>query len=236
MGLDWLPGNKPKPGYEAEFRQIVQTLAWDKIPGQDRVSVSTGRWSRLREIVFGRYPRRAESEAARQRHDEISISAFETLNAPRVGFDRIADDWAKATHADRRIAKPLDVWLGEMRGYYVVSLVSPCDGIPFYSNGIIASYVERFSFRAQFLKSCTAVIGENLLRSSYEVKFASDLLTFGADLIASADAFAKANNLKIPSTPPDDPESLEGRLHIVAAAGRWCLYWGERGHFLEPYF
>src|SRR5882762_4551194 len=83
-----------KRNSDRSYRRWLGTRYLDK-------TVSASR----REIVFGRYPRRAESEAARQRHDEISISAFETLNAPRVGFDRIADDWAKATHADRRIAK-----------------------------------------------------------------------------------------------------------------------------------
>jgi hypothetical protein len=235
MGLDWLPGHKPKPGYEAELRKIVQTLLWDKVAKADRVGVSTGRWSRLLEAVVGRSSTRGQS-ALRQRYDEIGISAFETLNAPRVGFDPLADDWAKKIHATRNIAKPLEVWLSEMRGCYVVSLVPPCDGIPFYSNGAIATYVERFSFRGQFLKSCTAIIGKGLLESSYEIKFAPDLSKFGGDLLASADTCAKANNRVIPMTPPEDPDSLDAQLHIVAAAGRWCLFWGERGHFLEPYF
>ncbi|MGB8397357.1 hypothetical protein [Bradyrhizobium sp.] len=236
MGLDWLPGNKPKPGYETEFRTIVQTLLWDKVAKSDRARVSSGRWSRFREIFAGPAPSEAESRALRQRYDEIGISAYETLNAPRVGYDPIADDWAEQMHAARNIEKPLEVWRREMRGYYVVSLVPPCDGIPFYSNGAMADYVERFSFRGQFLKSCSPVIGNRLLESSYEVKFAPDLSRFGTDLLASADTYARTNNLKMPATSPDDCDSPEGQLHIVAAAGRWCQFWGDRGHFLEPYF
>jgi len=236
MGLDWLPGNKPKPGYEAELRRIVQTLSWDKIAKADRDPVATGAWSRLRQIFAGPEPSKADSDALRQRYDEISISAFETLGAPRVGFDPAADDWAKKTYATHNIEKPFGVWFAEMRGYYVVSLVPPCDGIPFYSNGIMASYVERFSFRAQFLKSCRLVIGERLFESSYEVKFAPDFSRFGANLLASAASYAKANNLEIPATAPEDSDSVQGQLHIVAAAGRWCQFWGDRGHFLEPYF
>jgi hypothetical protein len=229
-------GNKPRPGHEAELGKIVQTLLWDKLGKADRHSVSTGRWSRLLEIVVGRSPTKTEIEVLRQRYDEIGISAFETLNAPRVGFDPIADDWAKNTHAARGIAKPLEVWFEEMRGCYVVGLVPASDGIPLYSNGAIANYVESFSFRAQFLKSCTAIIGQNLLEASYEVKFAPELSRFGADLLASAERYAKVNNLEIPATPPEDSDSLQGQLHIVAAAARWCQFWGERGHFLEPYF
>lgn len=202
----------------------------------DRDRVPSGGWSRFREIVLGPAPSKTDSEALRQRYDEIGIPAFETLNAPRVGFDPIADDWAKTTHATNNIEKPLEAWLNEMRGYRVVSLVPPCDGIPFYSNGAVADYVERFSFRAQFLKSCGLIIGKRLIESSYEVKFAPDFAGFGNDLITSANIYAEANNLKIPESPPDDCDSLEGRLHIVVAAGRWCRFWSERGHFLEPYF
>jgi hypothetical protein len=235
MGLDWLPGHKPKPGHEAELRDVVQTLLWDKVSKADRVSGSTGRRSWLQGIIAAP-PSKRQIEALWQRYEEIGTSAFETLNAPRVGFDPIADDWAKKLHATRRITKPLDIWLGEIRGNYVVGLVPPCDGIPFYSNGVVANYVERFSFRAQFLKSCMAIVGRDLFDSSYEVKFAPDLSRFGADLMARAGAYAEANHLDIPAAPPEDTDSLQGQLHIVAAAGRWCQFWSERGHFLEPYF
>jgi hypothetical protein len=236
MGLDWLPGNKPMPGHEAEHRKIVQTLLWDKLAKADHASASSRGWSRLREAFAGRSLAKTQTAALTQRYEEISVSAFETLSAPRVGFDPIADDWARKIHARRGITKPVETWLSDMRGYYVVGLVPPCDGIPFYSNAAMANYVEAFSFRAQFLKSCVSIVGRNLVESSYEVKFAPDLARYGADLLASTEAYAKANHLEVPAASPEASDSVKGQLHIVAAAGRWCRFWGERGHFLEPFY
>ena len=45
----------------------------------------------------------------------------------------------------------MDEWVESLEGMYVVPLVAPCDGVPRYSNGTVAGYVEPFSFRAQFL-------------------------------------------------------------------------------------
>jgi hypothetical protein len=236
MGLDWIPGHRPRPGHEAEFRNLVGSLLWDKLGRADRADVTRKPRSFLARLFARPAAPHGASEAARQRYEEIGISAFETLNAPRVGFDPAADEWARTTHAARGITKPLDDWLREMRGYYVLDLVPPCDGIPLYSNGVLGSYVDRFSFRAQFLKDTTEIIGDHLLEACYEVKFAPDLAAFGRALLVRADAYARVRDLGVPETPPTDHASPEGQLHVVICAGRWCVFWGERGHFLEPSF
>jgi hypothetical protein len=92
------------------------------------------------------------------------------------------------------------------------------------------------SFRAQGLSAATAIIGDHLLRACHEVKYAPDLSAFGNALLVRATAFAKAKRLDVPDMPPGDPASIEGQLHIVDAAGRWCRFWGERGHLLVPSF
>ncbi|MBV8697483.1 hypothetical protein [Bradyrhizobium sp.] len=92
------------------------------------------------------------------------------------------------------------------------------------------------SFRAQGLAATTAIIGDHLLRACYEVKYAPDLSAFGNALLVRAGAFAKVKGLDVPDVPPADPVSVEGQLHIVDAAGRWCRFWGERGHLLVPSF
>jgi len=221
MGLDWLPGNKPKPGFEDEFRQIIAAVAGANLAPADRPPLVQ--------------TMQASQQELRRRYEEISISAFETLNAPRVGFDAAANDWARRTHIEQKITKPLSEWLQEIRGYYVLSLVEPCDGIPPYSSGPLG-YVERYSFRAAFLSSCLSIIGESLSDGAYYIKFPPELSAYGDQLLFSADQFARANKITIPAAPPDNPDPNEGLLHIVRAAGRWCRYWAERGHFLEPYF
>lgn len=231
MGLDWNPGNKPKSGFETEFRDLVVALAGDKLGSQDRPRfVDTLRTGLLKSLK-----RRRSDAVLFARYNEISISAFETLNAPRVGFDARADAWARQMHRQRNIATPLDEGLLQMRGFYVVELAEPCDGIPLYSNGR-AGYVERFSFRADFLKTCISVIGNELLEEAYTIKFAPELLAYANRLQTAASDFASSSGVAIPTVAPVDPDTVESQLHIVDAAARWCRFWAERAHLLEPYF
>jgi hypothetical protein len=232
MGLDWNPGNKPKSGYEQEFREIVTVLALDKLGADDRPPFL----QTIRRDFPTLFNRQRSQKNLLRLYNEISIPAYQTLDAPRVGFSPIADEWAKEMHARRSLAKPLDAWLEEMRGYYVLALAPKCDGLPFYSNGIVAGYVERCSFRAQFLKTCRVVTGDRLFEEAYTLKFPTSLVTYGDRLIGSAEDCARSNHIAIPDEPPDDPDSIEGQLHVVVSAGRWCRYWGESGHFLDPYF
>jgi hypothetical protein len=92
------------------------------------------------------------------------------------------------------------------------------------------------SFCAEGLTATTMIIGDHLLRACYEVKFAPDLAAFGRAFLVRAGAFAKAKGFSVPEMTPTDPASPEGQLQNVRAAGQWCLFWGERGHFLEPRF
>jgi hypothetical protein len=93
---------------------------------------------------------------------------------------------------------------------------------------------EPLSFHAQDLTGTIEIIGDHLLAACYEVKFAPDLSAFGRALLIRVRAFATAKNLDVPLMRPADPASPEGQLHIVSGAGRWCRFWGERGHVLEP--
>jgi len=72
----------------------------------------------------------------RERFFEISTSAYETLDAPRVGFAAVADEWARERYRDNpSAAASEEEFVTRLRGFYVVDLVAPCDGIPPYSNG-----------------------------------------------------------------------------------------------------
>ena len=133
MGLDWNPGNKPRPGSEAEFERLFHLV--DQASGSDR-------------------------DALLKRFFEVSVSAYETLQAPRVGTDENATAWARGKYAENAAAAESEAaFLTKLHGFYVVDLVS-CDGVPPYSNGGAGQYVEAFSFRGQFLTDCVAEIGE----------------------------------------------------------------------------
>src|SRR5437899_1116820 len=130
MGLDWNPGPKAKPGLEQEFRAL-----WQKLH-------SKSCFFRDRKV---------------KRFQEITTTAFETLSTPRVGFDATATAWARQQAFSNRKDKTLteQVFVEQMRGFYVLDLVPPCDGLPRYTNGHAGGYVERYSFRGQFLKDCS---------------------------------------------------------------------------------
>lgn len=210
MGLDWNPANKPKPGLEDEFWDLFDLLSRESFDDND--------------------PRLA-------RFHEISITAFETLNAPRVGIDAQATDWARKIHAENGDKTPVDKWLAEIHGVYVVGLAPPCDGIPRYSNGSTGGYVEPFSFRAQVLESCQEIIGEELLNRAWNHMRPLELRDYGLALQESARRFALEKDINLDAIDcPEDDESLEFQLDVVASAGRWCLFWAGHGHPLEAYF
>ena len=203
MGLDWHPQSKPKPGSEAEFEQLLNGAAW--------------------------------SETEQARFDEITVSPHQTLKAPQIGHDAAADAWAreqfKVQHPEMN-EDELQSAMAEAKGFFVLDLVPPCDGLPRYSNAALGT-VEAFCFRGEFLVDGKAVIGDRLLKAAFDAKPPEALLAYGKDLIAQAEAFAEQRGLKIGSLNTDDPDSAEAKLDAALAAGRWCVFWAERGHGLE---
>lgn len=209
VGLDWNPANKPRFGHELEFWAL-----WDE-------------FAKLAE----------PTPAQLSRFTEISISAFETLNAPRVGVDVSATEWARERYAEQKAEESFETWVRRMEGLYVVSLVSPCDGLPRYSNGTVAGYVEPFSFRAQFLRDCETIIGHELLRAAYANKKPKALAEYGDALRQRAAWYASKHGFDLEGlAEPNDPDTIEFHLDVVASAARWCAFWSDRGHPSEAYW
>ena len=207
MGLDWLPGNKPKPGFEAEYEEIVHAIFNQKLE---------------------------EDSPELARFHEISISAYETLSAPRIGYDESATAWARKWYKEEQPDQPEEEWLESLKGYYVVDLVPPCDGIPRYSNSPLG-YVEAFSFRAEFLKDCTDIIGDDMLESAYQNKVPENFLAYGEKLTEQAERYARENSIDLKELDGNKKEGEpEYQLDIVLRAGRWCIFWAVRGHLLDP--
>ena len=66
-----------------------------------------------------------------------------------------------------------------------------------------------------------------------------ELSPYGKALIARAGSYTGEKGIDLAAldkAPPEDPDSDEFHLHVVMSAGRWCLFWAERGHFLESYW
>ena len=211
MGLDWNPGDKPKPGHEAEFERL-----WRKLQSRHC-------WWR---------------DAKVRQFKAISVAAWETLAAPRVGFDAAATQWAVERYPNRKDKNLTEEqFVSGMSGFRVLDLVPPCDGLPRYSNGSPGGYVEAYSFRGQFLSDCTEIIGDALLESAFVSKLPPDTISYGRELLRRATDFADrwGFNLEAVHT-VEDPDNPEFRVDVVQSAGRWCIFWGERNHWLEAYW
>jgi len=211
MGLDWQPLGKPKSGYEVEFDKLYEEIL-------DTAGDTGPLWKKLQEIA---------------------ISPYETLRAPRVGFDADADRWAAEEYSKRPVERQSvswREWSEVFHGYYVLDLVPPNDGIPAYSNGGYDSYCEVFSFRAKFLEDCEDVLGEELLGEGWIHHTAAELNDYGTRLRACVASFADSEGVTAVLGQRDRPEWLTdwehpaSKAHILDSAARWCLFWSERGH------
>jgi hypothetical protein len=166
----------------------------------------------------------------------ISVTPQQVLGAPRIGRDLQADDWYRDQRRaqgwnERRVAEGLFL----MRGYYVVDLAPPCDGLSDYSNGQAFGPVERYSFRAELLNDLEHILGTELVEAAYHSKHADELVEFGQRLLDCADRFARQMRID-PSRRPAGQFHAESPLwqhDIIRSAGRWALYWGSRGHGLH---
>jgi hypothetical protein len=211
MGLDWNPGPKAKPGHEAEFGRL-----WRKLH-------SKWRWRR---------------DADLRRFGEITMTAFDSLDTPTVGTDESATNWARKQF-ENRVDKTLteEQFVRGMTGFRVLALVPRCDGLPRYTNGSPGGYVETYAFRGEFLRDCIDIIGEPILKSAYKSKPPPETIAFGRELLQRTLAFAATRNIDVSAVhAAEDPDSTEFHLDVVQSAGRWCIFWGELGHWLEAYF
>jgi len=212
MGLDWIPGPKPQAGHEREFKKL---------------------WRELNAEV-------CDSRKAKvARFKEITICPFDTLKAPRVGIDGMATAWARNISYPQRRDKTLSVeaYVEAIKGAPVVGLVGKCDGLqPYINHDDEGHFVKWVSFRGEHLRDCLGIIGANLLAGAYKDKPPGQTVRYGERLLAAAAKVAAANGVDLATvssvrrTGCHFAESIEGRLDVVACAGRWCVFWGTRGH------
>jgi hypothetical protein len=223
MGLDWIAMGKPKPGFEARFREIYDLLG--ESDGQ-----KTGILGRL----FGKKTKTREELL--EEWNAISDKSYETIRAPRVGRDKSADDWARTTYLETDKSKTEEEFMNDLQGYYVIELATELDGVPVYQSPV----ADESAFRGAFLQDCEDLIGEDLLNEAWGTKFADEALEYGNQLMAIADKVAVENNLqylKDQRMPPDfNEDTMESELHILYAASKWLIFYGKNGHGFEADF
>lgn len=223
MGLDMRPMGKPKSGFEQRFVDIFEMVTKDTIPQP----------SFLDKLKGKKYPTKDE---LLQEWFANQIQTYETIKAPRVGRDKEADEWIRSKYSELEEKPPLEQFLKEHDGYYVIELAKEQDGVPVY----IAMGQDENVFRGQFLQDCTDIIGEDLVNEAWETKLANETLDYGNRLMAVADKIAKEKNLeylKSQRLPPDsDEDTIESKLHIVFSLAKWLIFYGKNGHGYEADF
>lgn len=233
MGLDWLVESKPMPEHQAEYDELFPIISEGKY--RDRRTF----WQRL----FGVPP----PPDYRARYDEITVvNPGETLGAPRVGRDLEADEWLRKLHGSTRRDEPWPDYHKAMTGYYVLPLAKPCDGLPRYSNGGLATPLLS-SFRADHLSKLSRVDPAAVdVAPLFLWQTAAELIDTGRILEEDAHTYAGRTGIgdevfDRDFTPTE--EELEQYVHaprlnahVMISASRWCTFWGERGHAMQAWF
>jgi hypothetical protein len=215
MGLDLVVEGCAKPGYEQEWRRCLERSFADE------------------EL----------SEAEVARFNEISLPGYQRIDAPQVGTDSTANQWIlKAQNA--QTAEDVAAVLKEFDGYYVVRLVE-CDGVPKYSHGGLYEGADETSFRGAFLNDCQDVLDKLLLNEAWNHKFPEEAVAYGKALLAAADAAVATSTIpkrertllsRLGLMKEREAIPMAEQLGIVRAAGRWFVFWGERGHPIRAWF
>lgn len=134
--------------------------------------------------------------------------------------------------------------LKEFEGYYVVRLVE-CDGVPKNSHGGLYKGADDTSFRGAFLNGCQDVLNKSLLNEAWNHKFPVEAVAYGKALLAAAEAAEAPGRTptrrrtllsRLGLAKESEPIAIADQLEIVRAAGRWFIFWGERGHAIRAWF
>jgi alpha-L-fucosidase len=223
MGLDWRPLGKPKAGFENKYYKLFRLL-------QDKEKQELSFWDKLK----GKKP--ATREQLLEEWYDISVETYETIKAPRVGYDQVANEWIKKKYEGTDNKVTFEEFRLQLLGYYVIELAEELDGVPVY----MAFGQDENVFRAQFLDNCKELIGEDLYNSAWNTKLADETLVYGQKLLEIANKVASENKmlyLKDQRIPPEaDEESLESKIHILYAAAKWLIFYGKNGHGYEADF
>jgi hypothetical protein len=220
MGLDIRPMGKPKQGFEERFEQIFRLLN-----GKEKVELSF--FDKLKGKTIPTH------DELLKEWIEIQEPSYITIKAPRVGTDKVADDWIKSKYKETDKKLTEEQFINEFQDYYVIELAEHLDGVPVY----ISMGQDENVFRGQFLADCEDLIGHELVNEAWESKFAKDTIVYGNKLMKIADTIAMKHNLqylKDQRMPPDvGEETIESKLHIIYSLSKWLIFYGSNGHGYE---
>ena len=229
MGLDWmLHAHKAKPDQEAQYLTTRRKL--------DALDVDKSITKQQRTVL------RRDLEAALE---QVSVSPYAVIGAPRVGIDETATRWFRMnvfTPAQVQVAeeqqKPkapttgawddrnqafIDYWarpfeqvLAHERGKYVVELATEQAGVAAITGMLCGS----LDFRGKVVASAEC-LSDDLTNEAFDDHTAEQAIDYADRL---DDALIAVRD-----------EQLE-ELPDLRAAVRWLRYWGERGFGFSAWY
>jgi hypothetical protein len=213
MGLDWLlKKHAAKAGRETEFHRITDKLA--------ALDADAGLTDEQRTAL------RADLENALE---QLAITPYEVIGAPRIGIDDKATEWFRKhcyqPAQERQLpgegfvahwCRPFEVVLADEHGKYVVELANDQRGL----GAITGMLTSRLDFRGQAIGSAKC-LPEHLKNEAYDEHDAEGSLDYATRLEAAL--------LEV------DDEHLEEVVDIRHGIN-WMRYWAERGFGWSPWF
>lgn len=203
MGLDNRVLQKPKEGFEEEFDNILRNYIKKGVSDENVI----------------------------KRYFEITIPAYENLNAPVVGRDKEANEWVMQHYDKDNSTDTPEEFIKKNAGYNVLQLVR-CDGLPKY----IALGQDPYVFRGKFLNMIEEELGDYYIRMAYQYMSAFELKTYGEEILILANNYAKEHNTQHVKGDYEEnyDDGPEFNTHLMRNFGRWCVFWGNKGHGMEP--
>ena len=233
MGLDWCIQDKTIEGHESRLQRLLSVRdnlsraedrkyeKWLSEEGHTKPfhfpNPITDKWMASSEGVAC-YNRRSmiDKEIAK-----CVITPMQTLGAPKVGESEAADNHLRSewmTYSDLQEQYPtVEEYLEAARGKYVPEMVKS-DGLPKVS-GMMAGAE---SFRGKVI-GYIEWLPEDIRNSAYDNMSPDELVEYGQDLLDWVDVRLAAF-----------PECSE--MEVVEAAGKWCVFWGSRGHSMFAWY
>ena len=177
---------RAKPGSEAEFERLMR-IDLDELDEVDR-------------------------EATIARIHAISETPFETIGAPREGYDPRADSWLAERIREKGTEHELDHVRQEMHGYYVLDLMPDVPGLPVYSSFGYHG-VDRYTFRGQFLDDVREITGNDLYERAWHSMDAPELQAYRPSTAGSMQGNMGSRRSKTSARSRSDPDSPDARTH-----------------------
>lgn len=238
INLNVLP--RPLAGHEDEFEQLVDwidTSHWGT-PQQPHPYAKQERAG-----MFGLWRKQEvfDTDAAIARFNAISEHPGSTLNAPVVGRDGAADEWARAAVSKGWLqADNPDDAVKKHDGLYVYDLLPASDGFPVYSPSTWDKGYDRTTLYGTVIDAFEDQIGKELTTYLHGPLLAAELAEWAGKLRRWADDHAQTHQMQAilgcRDFLSDNDGGPETCLHIVDQAARWASFWSAKGHGAEPHF